>query len=151
MGYLNCMKAGTLLLFVLFLSLHSSAQESCVPVRMPVIPDSIRKVFEEKLDKARSDFEKDTNNAEATTWYGRRLAYLGRYEEAIRIFSHGLVHHPTDARLLRHRGHRWITLRSSFYEAGGSSDSPRFPGVSSPDSEPLIIHQPFYGHFASSV
>ena len=146
MGYLNCMKAGTLLLFVLFLSLHSSAQESCVPVRMPVIPDSIRKVFEEKLDKARSDFEKDTNNAEATIWYGRRLAYLGRYEEAIRIFSHGLVHHPTDARLLRHRGHRWITLRcfdaaiSDLQRAGELIRGK--PDETEPDGLPNALNQP---------
>jgi tetratricopeptide (TPR) repeat protein len=44
-------------------------------------------------------------------WYGRRLAYLGRYDEAIRVFGRGVQLHPGDARFLRHRGHRYITLR----------------------------------------
>jgi tetratricopeptide (TPR) repeat protein len=140
------MKAGILLLYLLFSSLHSLAQESCVPVRMPVISDSVRKVFEEKLDKARLDYEKDTTNADAIIWFGRRLAYLGRYEEAIRIFSRGLVHHSTDARLLRHRGHRWITLRC--FDAA-ISDLERaanlirgLPDETEPDGLPNSLNQP---------
>jgi tetratricopeptide (TPR) repeat protein len=146
MGYLNCMKAGILLLYLLFSSLHSLAQESCVPVRMPVISDSVRKVFEEKLDKARIDYEKDTTNADAIIWFGRRLAYLGRYEEAIRIFSRGLVHHPTDARLLRHRGHRWITLRcfdAAISDLERAADLIRgLPDETEPDGLPNTLNQP---------
>lgn len=44
-------------------------------------------------------------------WVGRRTAYLGQYREAIDIFSEGIKNHPDDARLYRHRGHRYITLR----------------------------------------
>jgi len=44
-------------------------------------------------------------------WYGRRLGYLGRYEDAIAVFSRGLLQHPDSAELLRHRGHRWVSLR----------------------------------------
>lgn len=44
-------------------------------------------------------------------WMGRRLAYLGRYEDAIAEFTDGLERYPSSYRLLRHRGHRWITLR----------------------------------------
>ena len=146
MGYLNCMKPGTLLLLALLFFLHSPAQESCVPVRMPVISDSVRYVFGENLAKALSDYEKDTTNADAIIWYGRRLAYLGRYEEAIRIFSRGLVHHPTDARLFRHRGHRWITLRC--FDAA-ISDLERAaelirdkPDETEPDGLPNALNQP---------
>ena len=42
---------------------------------------------------------------------GRRLAYLGRYQEAIRWFSDTIRRDPHDARLYRHRGHRFITTR----------------------------------------
>ena len=43
---------------------------------------------------------------------GRRAAYLGRYTEAIAIFSKGIERFPEDARFLRHRGHRHISLRA---------------------------------------
>ena len=44
-------------------------------------------------------------------WYGRRIAYLGLYDDAIEIYSKGLKVHPESPRLLRHRGHRYISLR----------------------------------------
>jgi len=44
-------------------------------------------------------------------WYGRRLAYLMRYNDAIEIYTLGLKNYPDSHRLLRHRGHRYITLR----------------------------------------
>ena len=50
-------------------------------------------------------------DADAIIWYGRRTAYLGRYRDAIRIFSNGIELHPEDARLYRHRGHRFISTR----------------------------------------
>jgi len=42
---------------------------------------------------------------------GRRTAYLGRYREAIDVFTRAIAEHPDDARLYRHRGHRYITVR----------------------------------------
>ena len=53
----------------------------------------------------------DPSGEDAAVWVGRRLGYLGRYEEAIEAFTRGLEHHPDSAWLLRFRGHRWITLR----------------------------------------
>ncbi|HVE71446.1 MAG TPA: tetratricopeptide repeat protein [Thermoanaerobaculia bacterium] len=55
--------------------------------------------------------QREQQHADALIWYGRRTAYLGRYQEAIDIFSDGARLYPNDARMLRHRGHRWITLR----------------------------------------
>ncbi len=49
--------------------------------------------------------------ADALVWVGRRLGYLGRYREAVAVFTEGIERHPEDARFLRHRGHRWLTLR----------------------------------------
>jgi len=48
---------------------------------------------------------------DATIWLGRRLAYLGRYRDAIETYSEGIEKHPDDARMYRHRGHRYITVR----------------------------------------
>src|SRR4029450_8574507 len=44
-------------------------------------------------------------------WLGRRIAYLGRFRDAIDVYTRGIARHPADARLYRHRGHRYITLR----------------------------------------
>ena len=64
-----------------------------------------------QLAHAQAAWEKDRNDADALIWVGRRTAYLGRYREAIGIFSDGIARHPTDARMFRHRGHRYLTVR----------------------------------------
>ncbi len=48
---------------------------------------------------------------DAAIWVGRRTAYLGRYREAIAIYSRALERHPDHAKLYRHRGHRYISIR----------------------------------------
>lgn len=63
------------------------------------------------LEAAHRRLEDSPEEEDALVWYGRRLAYLGRYREAIDVFSRGLELHPTSVRLLRHRGHRYITVR----------------------------------------
>jgi len=60
---------------------------------------------------SKSTYESDKNNADALIWYGRRAAYLGRFQEAINIYSEGIEKHPEDARFYRHRGHRYISTR----------------------------------------
>jgi tetratricopeptide (TPR) repeat protein len=88
------------------------AQYSCntTPV-MPAMSDSVKTELGKKRDAARQVYLSDTTSADALIWYGRREAYLGNYHEAIRIFSNGILKHPLDARLYRHRGHRFISLR----------------------------------------
>ena len=66
---------------------------------------------EQELAAARAAYEKNPADADALIWLGRRTAYLGRYAEAIEIFSEGIRRHPKDARMYRHRGHRRISLR----------------------------------------
>ena len=65
----------------------------------------------ENLASARADFEAHPDNIDAIIWYGRRIAYTGDYLSAIDVFSQGIALHPTDARLFRHRGHRYISIR----------------------------------------
>ncbi|MGZ7031522.1 MAG: tetratricopeptide repeat protein [Thermoanaerobaculia bacterium] len=63
------------------------------------------------LRVARASYESNSNDSDALIWYGRRLGYLGRFREAIDVFTEGIRKFPVDARMYRHRGHRFITLR----------------------------------------
>lgn len=80
-------------------TLHRPALDSAGAVRL-----------EAQLDSARATYAADST-AEALIWVGRRLGYLGRYREAIATFTAGAERFPDDPRFLRHRGHRWITVR----------------------------------------
>jgi tetratricopeptide (TPR) repeat protein len=66
---------------------------------------------ETDLAQAQARYADNPTDEEAIVWLGRRLGYVGRYEEAVETFSKGLELHPDSARLLRFRGHRYITLR----------------------------------------
>ena len=96
--------------------LVASCTSTSTPPPLPTSPpltmsEAVRTQREQELASARGNYEKNRNDADALIWLGRRTAYLGRYAEAIDIFSEGVRRHPRDASMLRHRGHRWITLR----------------------------------------
>jgi tetratricopeptide (TPR) repeat protein len=67
--------------------------------------------LEADLAKAQADYDRDPSSAEAAIWLGRRLAYLGRFRDAIDAYTRGIAKHPSEPRLYRHRGHRYITVR----------------------------------------
>ena len=67
---------------------------------------------QQQLDVARAAYESTPNNADSIIWYGRRLAYVGRYQESIAVYTEGIEKHPNEARMFRHRGHRHITIRN---------------------------------------
>lgn len=77
----------------------------------PSLTDSLKKVFESNMRSAENKYKADSLNDDHIIWYGRRLAYLGYYKEAIAIYTKGINLHPDNARFYRHRGHRYITLR----------------------------------------
>lgn len=81
------------------------------PLRRESLPgvDSPEKV--RALEEARTAFARNPDDEASWIWLGRRLGYLGRFREAIDVFSDGLRRHPESYRLLRHRGHRYITCR----------------------------------------
>lgn len=81
------------------------------PLRAPELSSETRQERTALLDAARRAWETNPESANAIIWLGRRTAYLGRYRDAIEIYSRGIALHPADARLLRHRGHRYITIR----------------------------------------
>jgi len=61
--------------------------------------------------QALNNYEDNPDSVDAVIWLGRRIAYMGRFREAISVYSEGIKNHPEDARLYRHRGHRYISLR----------------------------------------
>lgn len=81
------------------------------PLYAPELPLETRQRLEAQLAEAYEVYERDPDNADAILWLGRRVAYLGRYRDAIAIFGEGVRKHPRDPRFYRHRGHRYITTR----------------------------------------
>jgi tetratricopeptide (TPR) repeat protein len=81
------------------------------PLVSPAPAETARVRLEADLTAARSALNRAPDDADALVWVGRRLAYLGRYRDAIAVFTQGVGRFPNDARFLRHRGHRYITLR----------------------------------------
>ena len=101
-------------LFAMALVPMLKAQASCLKtaaVVEPVLSDAARQRFEAQLAEAREEYRRRPGEADPLIWLGRRTAYLGRYKEAIEIFTAGAMHFTSDARFLRHRGHRYITIR----------------------------------------
>ena len=113
----------TLILFLLGSILPSLAQDSIlsdVPEGAQAVsltgktlsmPEATNETVLDNLSSARAKYMDYPMIADNAVWYGRRLAYAGKYREAIKVFSEGLLDNPNDAQLYRHRGHRYITIR----------------------------------------
>jgi len=63
-----------------------------------------------QLEEKKAAYKNDPN-VENLIWYGRYIAYSGAYQEAIDFYTMGIEEFPEDARLYRHRGHRYISTR----------------------------------------
>lgn len=79
-------------------------------LRPAEIDPARRAVLALNLAGAQGAFDADPSE-EHTIWLGRRLAYLGEFRRAIGVYSDGIERFPMSYRLLRHRGHRYITIR----------------------------------------
>lgn len=77
----------------------------------PPVSEEAKREMEARLSEARARYAAEPNNPEVVIWLGRRLGYLGRFTEAIETYTASLKYLPREARLYRHRGHRYITLR----------------------------------------
>lgn len=82
------------------------------PLRRPALAPALRAQRIDDLLAARARVEAEPDDPDAWIWVGRRTAYLGRYRDAIELYSQGLERHPDCARLYRHRGHRHLTVRA---------------------------------------
>lgn len=104
-------------------------------------PDAAARArLEADLAAAQAALAAAPHDRDAAVWVGRRLAYLGRHRDAIDAFSRALVEHPGDPFLLRHRGHRWITLREpvrAIADLEGAARACRIvPDAIEPDGRP---------------
>jgi tetratricopeptide (TPR) repeat protein len=78
--------------------------------RSPLRPETLEAqtgLYEEALRV----YEASPDDVDSLVWLGRRTAYLGRYREAAAVFSVGVERFPDEPKFLRHRGHRFISLR----------------------------------------
>lgn len=97
----------TLLLFLLMSVGTNLFGQVCATVPEPAATEEQKL----KLQKAFSNYQQNNDNADNIIWYGRHLGYNGEYAQAIDIFDQGIEKFPRDARMYRHRGHRYLTVR----------------------------------------
>ncbi len=81
------------------------------PLYLPERPPERQAALEADLAEARAAYEADPDDLDHIIWLGRRTAYLWRYRDAIAVFTEGLAKYPDEPHLLRHRGHRYISVR----------------------------------------
>jgi dipeptidyl aminopeptidase/acylaminoacyl peptidase len=118
------------------------------PLFAPEPSADARKRLEDNLAKALAEFAKDPDAADNIIWLGRRLAYLSRFREAVDVYSRGITKHPHDVRLLRHRGHRHVTLRefdkaiADFEAADRLIRERNIPDEIEPDGQPSLRGAP---------
>lgn len=74
------------------------------PLRAPDWSPAVRKKLETDLAIARAVFDVAPDREDSFVWLGRRLGYLGRYDEAIGVFTAGLAKFPDSYKLHRFRG-----------------------------------------------
>ena len=92
-------------------AVEGQKSEAASLLGMPLYSPKPSRQLEENLAKATADFVRNADDADNIIWLGRRLAYAGRYREAIDVYTRGIEKFPRDFRLPRHRGHRYITVR----------------------------------------
>ena len=81
------------------------------PLFRPQLEPASRARRDEELKLAGKRYRQTPWDEGTIIWLGRRLAYLGRYHQAIAVYTDGLSRHPDSYKLLRHRGHRYLTVR----------------------------------------
>lgn len=77
----------------------------------PLYPAAASAEAIENLNAARKAWGENARDPDTLIWFGRRAGYVQRFRDAIGVFSEGIALHPRDARMYRHRGHRYISVR----------------------------------------
>lgn len=81
------------------------------PLHAPTFDSATTLRLRADLERARAELADSPGHPDRIIWLARRQGYLGEYQRAIETLSDGIRQHPNDARMYRHRGHRYITLR----------------------------------------
>lgn len=112
----------------------------------PEQSEAVRAIYLERYAEAEDALVAAPADVDALIWMGRRTAYLGQYRAAIDIFSHAIDLHPDDARIYRHRGHRYLTVRepdlaiADFARAAELTEGE--PDQVEPDGLPNVMNTP---------
>jgi len=129
----------------LFVALPDSAQAVSL-LGDTLYPSSPYANGSSKYDTAKLNYEASPDNPDNIIWYGRWTAYKGDFREAIRIYTEGISKFPEDARLYRHRGHRYISIRefdraiADFEKAAGLIEGKK--DEIEPDGQPNAFNIP---------
>lgn len=100
---------------VIFLTLFvvpafgQTCSDSAKEIRPQLLKESELKMSQDLEIAARNYVAEPT--ADNAIWYARRKGYLGRYKDAVDALTIAIKKFPNDARMYRHRGHRYVTLR----------------------------------------
>lgn len=70
-------------------------------------PGAFERATQEAYEAYQAEITPDT-----ATWYGRLLSYQGYFREAIEVYDAAIELFPDNAKLRRHRAHRYFTLRN---------------------------------------
>ena len=113
----------TIITFLLFLGCAENVQKKEAPAEELPSPVAFSlsgnafyakpapEALSKKLQNYKEAYEKDPENVDNHIWYGRFIAYTTDYPHAIEFYSKSIEKFPKDARLYRHRAHRYISTR----------------------------------------
>ncbi len=90
-----------------------AAAQPCVQAAKevkPALSENAKLEYSKNLEAAAKKYAAEPT-ADNLIWYARRKGYLGNYKDAVEALTLGLAKFPSDARIYRHRGHRYISLR----------------------------------------
>lgn len=85
------------------------------PLSEPGFSPELRAELALDLEIARATLELAPHREDSWIWLGRRLGYLGRFEDAVEVFTQGLEQFPDSYKLLRFRARH--LARSRQFEA----------------------------------
>lgn len=101
--------------------------------------------LDSNLANAKRNWEADPSE-DNYIWYARRLGYLSRFQQSVDVMTEGLVKFPNSAKLYRHRGHRYISMRQFDKAledlAKANTLAPESPLEIEPDGIPNKINTP---------
>jgi tetratricopeptide (TPR) repeat protein len=107
---------------------------------------TVRTRYEQQLAEAKRAYDHTPTNADSIIWYARRLGYLGRIRESIATYTRGIELYPNDPWMLRHRGHRYITVREFDNAIRDLERAWKLvegkPDIVEPDGQPNAANQP---------
>ena len=136
--------------FVLFLLIVAAAcgqsPEATSLLGKPLISAPAAPKLMENYQLAKSESDAAPKDLEKLIWLGRRAGYIGRFHEAITVFSKGIELAPSNPKFYRHRGHRYLTTRqidkaiADFEKAAQLTRGK--PDEIEPDGQPNKLNKP---------